>query len=261
MIERLRASSAASTIKTMLNRDRPTSNTASSAGGWGAAQVFGFAGAVLREAFAMAWRNLRKLLLVAAVVGVTEMMSGPLEVTNPAAVTGFRFGVPVLAAIAGAVWLSRDPQTASGPHLAVGGISFGFAALVVVHVIWMTSGLALLWAGLWLVWRIFLGRVVPVSVGEVFWANVDFEDGDGSKVRPVLVVGKRGSKVEVLPITSKEHRAGQAGYIEVSRKGWDRSPGRSFVNCRRRLTMSRFDLQDSAGMMRWRDWRQVTRSV
>ncbi|WP_327355779.1 type II toxin-antitoxin system PemK/MazF family toxin [Streptomyces sp. NBC_01304] len=46
--------------------------------------------------------------------------------------------------------------------------------------------------------------------GEIWWADVPFEDGPGSKDRPCLVLSVRGESVLVAKITSKYHdeRAG-----------------------------------------------------
>lgn len=41
--------------------------------------------------------------------------------------------------------------------------------------------------------------------GEIWWAEVPFEDGPGSKDRPCLVMSVRGRKVRVAKITSKDH--------------------------------------------------------
>ncbi|MEU1211459.1 type II toxin-antitoxin system PemK/MazF family toxin [Streptomyces sp. NPDC005790] len=41
--------------------------------------------------------------------------------------------------------------------------------------------------------------------GEIWWADVPFEDGPGSKDRPCLVLSVRGGTVTVAKITSKRH--------------------------------------------------------
>ncbi|MER5552822.1 type II toxin-antitoxin system PemK/MazF family toxin [Streptomyces sp. NPDC002793] len=41
--------------------------------------------------------------------------------------------------------------------------------------------------------------------GEIWWADVPFEDGPGSKDRPCLVLSVRGGTVVVAKITSKHH--------------------------------------------------------
>ncbi|MYS08681.1 type II toxin-antitoxin system PemK/MazF family toxin, partial [Streptomyces sp. SID6041] len=41
--------------------------------------------------------------------------------------------------------------------------------------------------------------------GEIWWADVPFEDGPGSKDRPCLVLSVRGKSALVAKITSKYH--------------------------------------------------------
>ncbi|MEU9362415.1 type II toxin-antitoxin system PemK/MazF family toxin [Streptomyces sp. NPDC048301] len=41
--------------------------------------------------------------------------------------------------------------------------------------------------------------------GEIWWADVPFEDGPGSKDRPCLVLSVRGGTAVVAKITSKDH--------------------------------------------------------
>ncbi|MFC4035358.1 type II toxin-antitoxin system PemK/MazF family toxin [Streptomyces polygonati] len=41
--------------------------------------------------------------------------------------------------------------------------------------------------------------------GEIWWADVPFEDGPGSKDRPCLVVSVRGRNARVAKITSQHH--------------------------------------------------------
>jgi mRNA-degrading endonuclease toxin of MazEF toxin-antitoxin module len=41
--------------------------------------------------------------------------------------------------------------------------------------------------------------------GEIWWANVPFEDGPGSKDRPCLVLSVRGGTARVAKITTKQH--------------------------------------------------------
>jgi mRNA-degrading endonuclease toxin of MazEF toxin-antitoxin module len=50
--------------------------------------------------------------------------------------------------------------------------------------------------------------------GEIWWANVPFEDGPGSKDRPCLVLSVRGRRARVAKITTKRHD-GRAGVIAL----------------------------------------------
>jgi mRNA-degrading endonuclease toxin of MazEF toxin-antitoxin module len=53
------------------------------------------------------------------------------------------------------------------------------------------------------------GTLPRPRAGEIWWADVPYEDGPGSKDRPCLVVdgvaGGRGRTVRVMKITSKHH--------------------------------------------------------
>ncbi|MEU2622166.1 type II toxin-antitoxin system PemK/MazF family toxin [Streptomyces sp. NPDC007157] len=55
--------------------------------------------------------------------------------------------------------------------------------------------------------RVQAGRPHP---GDIWWANVPYEDGPGTKDRPCLVLAVRGNQATVAKITSKYHdeRAG-----------------------------------------------------
>ena len=65
--------------------------------------------------------------------------------------------------------------------------------------------------------------------GEVVWAWVPYDEGDGrGKDRPVLVVGRRGADLVGLMLSSKDHdrdAADEARYgrtwMDVGRGGWD----------------------------------------
>jgi mRNA-degrading endonuclease toxin of MazEF toxin-antitoxin module len=49
------------------------------------------------------------------------------------------------------------------------------------------------------------GRERVPRRGEVWWADVPYEDGDGSKDRPCLVLSVRGQTARVAKITSRQH--------------------------------------------------------
>ncbi|MFJ6700732.1 type II toxin-antitoxin system PemK/MazF family toxin [Streptomyces sp. NPDC091272] len=44
------------------------------------------------------------------------------------------------------------------------------------------------------------------QAGEIWWADVPYEDGPGSKDRPCLVLSVRGGSARVAKITSKPHQ-------------------------------------------------------
>ncbi|MGY1500456.1 type II toxin-antitoxin system PemK/MazF family toxin [Streptomyces sp. QTS52] len=49
------------------------------------------------------------------------------------------------------------------------------------------------------------GRSARPRPAEIWWANVPFEDGPGSKDRPCLVIAVRGRRATVAKITSRYH--------------------------------------------------------
>ncbi len=58
------------------------------------------------------------------------------------------------------------------------------------------------------------GRGVRPRPAEIWWANVPFEDTDGAKDRPCLVLAVRGRRARVAKITSRR-RDGRAGVIAL----------------------------------------------
>lgn len=81
--------------------------------------------------------------------------------------------------------------------------------------------------------------------GEVVWAWVPYEEGDGrGKDRPVLVVGREGDRLLALPLTSKDHdrdAAQEAGagryWMDVGAGDWDRARRPSEVRLDRLLRL------------------------
>jgi hypothetical protein len=57
--------------------------------------------------------------------------------------------------------------------------------------------------------------------GEIWWADVPYEDGTGHKVRPCLVLRTHPRQVEVLKITSQYQRD-RHDHIEIPTRPWDR---------------------------------------
>jgi hypothetical protein len=86
------------------------------------------------------------------------------------------------------------------------------------------------------------GRPDP---GEVVWAWVPYDEGDGrGKDRPVLVVGRRGADLVGLVLTSRDHdrdaddeaRHGRT-WMDVGSGGWDRQGRPSEVRLDRLLVL------------------------
>lgn len=71
--------------------------------------------------------------------------------------------------------------------------------------------------------------------GEVVWTWVEYEeDSSQGKDRPVLVVGREGSTLLGLMLTSKDH-GGQRGYLGLGPGAWDREERPSWVRLDRVL--------------------------
>jgi hypothetical protein len=92
------------------------------------------------------------------------------------------------------------------------------------------------------------GRPDP---GEVVWAWVPFEENDGrGKDRPVLVVGRSGTDLVGLMMTSKDHDRDPARdpadgrvWVDVGTGAWDRQGRPSEVRVDRVLTVAPGDVR------------------
>jgi hypothetical protein len=93
------------------------------------------------------------------------------------------------------------------------------------------------------------GRADP---GEVVWAWVPYDEGDGrGKDRPVLVIGRRGSELLGLMLTSKDHDRDAADEARFGRIWTD--VGSGDWDARRRPSEVRLDrllVLDPAGVRR-----------
>lgn len=92
------------------------------------------------------------------------------------------------------------------------------------------------------------GRPDP---GEIVWAWVPFEEGDGrGKDRPVLVVGRTGSDLLGLMLTSKDHDRDTADearhgrhWVDIGTGDWDRQGRPSEVRVDRVLRIDPDDVR------------------
>jgi hypothetical protein len=57
--------------------------------------------------------------------------------------------------------------------------------------------------------------------GEIWWADVPYEDGTGHKVRPCLVLRTHRKRVEVLKITSQDH-SDRRDHVQIPTRAWDK---------------------------------------
>jgi len=106
------------------------------------------------------------------------------------------------------------------------------------------------------------GRPDP---GEVVWAWVPFEEGDGrGKDRPVLVVGRHGEDLLGLMLTSKDHDRDAADearhgrvWVDVGSGDWDRQGRPSEVRVDRVLLMGTDDIRREGAVLDRRRFDQV----
>jgi len=93
--------------------------------------------------------------------------------------------------------------------------------------------------------------------GEIWWAEVPFEDGPGSKVRPCVVLRTYRGHSEVLKITSQE-RHGRRGHIEIPTRTWDRKADHnSYLDLTGPLRVRRAKFSRKAGTLDDTTWRLV----
>src|SRR2546421_3878970 len=96
--------------------------------------------------------------------------------------------------------------------------------------------------------------------GEIWWADVPYQDGNGSKVRPCLVLrtGRGGSAV--LKITSQDQSA-RGAHLRLPTAGWDpRADHDSWLDLRSPYQLRQASFQRRAGVVDARSWKAVCRT-
>jgi len=103
-------------------------------------------------------------------------------------------------------------------------------------------------------WR---GRPAP---GEIWWADVPFQDGAGSKIRPCLVLRTGPGGSAVLKITSQDQSA-RAAHLRLPTAGWDPRAGHdSWLDLRSAYQLRTVAFQRRAGVVDTRSWKAVRRA-
>ncbi|MGI5486830.1 type II toxin-antitoxin system PemK/MazF family toxin [Microtetraspora malaysiensis] len=93
--------------------------------------------------------------------------------------------------------------------------------------------------------------------GEIWWADVPFEDGPGSKVRPCVVLRTHRGGAEVLKITSQDQRH-RSDHIEIPTRTWDPDADHnSFLDLSDPIRVTTSAFQDRAGELDRAIWRHV----
>lgn len=86
--------------------------------------------------------------------------------------------------------------------------------------------------------------------GEVVWAWVPFEEGDGrGKDRPLLVVGRGGGDLLGLMLSSQHERADDRDWISVGSGPWDRQGRESFARLDRVLELAEHGIRREGAVL------------
>lgn len=96
--------------------------------------------------------------------------------------------------------------------------------------------------------------------GQIWWADVPFTDGSGSKVRPCLVVRTGPGRIEALKITSQDKSA-RRDHVRIPTRGWDRKADHdSWLDLRQVFTLADGAFDRHAGTVDGGTWQLVNRS-
>jgi hypothetical protein len=86
--------------------------------------------------------------------------------------------------------------------------------------------------------------------GEIVWAWVPFEEGDGrGKDRPLLVVGRGGKDLLGLMLSSQHDRAGDRDWMSIGSGAWDKQGRESFVRLDRVLEVGEHDIRREGAIL------------
>ncbi|MFG1672845.1 type II toxin-antitoxin system PemK/MazF family toxin [Micromonospora sp. NPDC049282] len=95
--------------------------------------------------------------------------------------------------------------------------------------------------------------------GEIWWADVPYADGTGSKVRPCLVLRVDGADAEVLKITSQD-KSDRDDHVAIPTRSWDADAEHdSWLDVSEPIPVPVADFADKAGDCAPELWRQVRR--
>ncbi len=87
-----------------------------------------------------------------------------------------------------------------------------------------------------LFWRLWRSPKIRPNQGEVWWADIEFEQGDGSKDRPCLVLHRRARRAYVLMFTSQSKYEGRGNYTKAPQYLWS-LPKESWLRTDRIITV------------------------
>jgi hypothetical protein len=96
-----------------------------------------------------------------------------------------------------------------------------------------------------------------VMPGEIWWADVPYEDGTGAKIRPCLVLRTTKGRIEVLKITSQD-QSDRRDHIEIPTKSWDkRATHNSYLDLSDPITVKAKAFERKAGTIDSKTWSLV----
>ncbi|GAB3955345.1 type II toxin-antitoxin system PemK/MazF family toxin [Micromonospora vulcania] len=98
------------------------------------------------------------------------------------------------------------------------------------------------------------GRLAP---GEIWWADVPYADGSGSKVRPCLVLRADSRGADVLKITSQD-KSDRDDHVRIPTRDWDPDAEHdSYLSLTEPARIGLAAFADRAGTCDADLWRQV----
>jgi hypothetical protein len=93
--------------------------------------------------------------------------------------------------------------------------------------------------------------------GEIWWAEVPYEDGSGSKVRPCLVLRSQRGGFAVLKITSQD-QSHRGDHVEIPTRPWDPDADHnSFLDLTDPIPVAAAAFENRAGSLDPAMWRKV----
>lgn len=105
-----------------------------------------------------------------------------------------------------------------------------------------------------LFWRLLGRKAAP---GEIWWADVPYEDGPGSKVRPCLIVKYRWNGYDVLKITSQD-QSRRRDHVQIPTRTWDRNATKdSFLDLTDPIRVRTGAVDNRAGALDAATWKKV----
>ncbi len=86
--------------------------------------------------------------------------------------------------------------------------------------------------------------------GEIVWAWVPFEEDDGrGKDRPLLVVGRAGTDLLGLMLSSQHRHDGEPDWVSIGSGAWDREGRESFVRLDRVLEVAEHGIRREGAVL------------